>query len=865
MRNLILVLVVVLQSSLLSFAYVSDSTVAVETHQQDSVSMAKTADSLAIAQADKLKRLDFSQPARVYTIGKLSAVGLSSINPDLLISTTGLAVGDSVYIPGDVLSDAMRKLWEQRHFSNVKVSTDFRGDTVDVTFFLTERTRVRNWKFEGINAAETKELTDNKLKLRRSGELSQYQLTNTIDKIREFYYDKGFRNVDISYRIEPDTLSNQSNYVFVTFVVDRKKRVRIGEIKIEGAKNVSVKKIIKSMEKTKKVSINFFADTKFKDKDFPEDLNKITAYCRSKGYRDASIVDDSLYNISDKRIGVWIKINEGKKYYYRDISWIGNAKIPTEYLNLMLQLKKGDVYDSETMGSRLGSIQGKPGEQSVRTLYTDDGYLAFRVEPIETVAGDSVDVEIRIVEGKQFTIRNVIFDGNSRTNDHVIRRELSTRPGDLFSQTLLMQTYQRLAQMGQFDPTSFSTPDVRPDYSSETVDIAYMLKEVSNDKFELSGGWGGGMFVASVGVNFTNVSLRKFFDAKAWRPYPSGDNQTISIQVQSNGTYYQAASIGFTEPWLGGYKPTSLSVNFYTSRESNVSYLGKKATAYFGTIGGSVSVGKRLNWPDPYFVMSAGISMQTYNLYNWDYFKIRNGSSNTLALSLMIGRNSIDDPYQYSSRGSDISLSVSLTPPYSAWNGKNYADKKMSDNERYQWVEYHKWKFSAKWFFPLTKDNKLVLMARAQFGYLGYYNKDNPSPFEGFQMGGDGLTGYNLYGVETIGLRGYKNGSLTPYAQTGAGEYASIYSKYTAEIRYPVVRSEGTLVYVLAFAEAGNAYRRLDEFKPFNLKRSAGVGVRIFLPILGMLGVDWGWGFDPVAGDPKSSGSQLHFSLGMQM
>ncbi|MEF9949959.1 MAG: BamA/TamA family outer membrane protein, partial [Mucinivorans sp.] len=526
---------------------------------------------------------------------------------------------------------------------------------------------------------------------------------------------------------------------------------------------------------------------------------------------------------------------------------------------------KGDTYDRETMGHRLGSIQGKPGEQSVQSLYTDDGYLAFRIEPMETVVGDSVDVEVRIIEGKQFTIKNITFEGNTRTNDHVIRRELSTRPGDLYSQTLLMQSYQRLAQMGQFDPTSFSAPNVQPDYSAETVDIGYSLKEVSNDQFELSGGWGGGMFVASVGINFTNISLRKFFDRKAWRPYPAGDNQTISIKVQSNGTYYQAASIGFTEPWLGGRTPTSLSVNFYTSRESNAYYLGKKATAYFGTIGGSVSLGKRLNWPDPYFMMSAGVSWQTYNLLNWDYFKIRNGSSNTLALSLMIGRNSIDDPYQYSSRGSEITLSVSLTPPYSAWNGKNYADKKMSDNERYQWVEYHKWKFNAKWFFPLTRDNKLVLMARAQFGYLGFYNKDNPSPFEGFQMGGDGLSGYNLYGVETVGLRGYENGALTPYANSGTGDYASIFSKYTAEIRYPIVRSEGTLVYALAFAEAGNAFARLDEFKPFNLKRSAGVGLRIFLPILGMLGIDWGYGFDPVPGQTKASGSQFHFSMGMQM
>lgn len=879
MRNLILVLVILALGSYAGFAFerAADqdsvklaaaapdniSAVSVVQRAADSVNRVRLADSLRTVQAELLDRLDFSREPRPYIIGKLSTVGLRSMNPELLISTTGLVAGDSIYVPGDLLSDATRRLWDQRHFSDVKVSTDFRGDTVDITFYLSERTRVRVWNFEGVNSSDKKELVENKLKLRRSGELSQYQLATSLDKIREYYNEKGFRNADISYRIDADTITNLDNYRIVTFVVDRKKRVRIGEITIEGAVNLPAKKVAAAMEKTKKVSINIFAETKFKDADFPDDLDKIEAFYRSKGYRDAVVLDDSLYKIKDNRIGVWIKVNEGKKYYYRDISWIGNAKIPTEFLNVMLQMKKGDTYDSETMGRRLGTLQGKPGEQSVSSLYTDDGYLAFRVEPVETVVGDSVDVEIRIVEGKQFTVNDVRFEGNTRTNDHVIRRELDTRPGDLYSQSLLMRSYQRLATMGQFDPTSFAAPDVQPNWANETVDISYSLKEVSNDQFELSGGWGGGMFIASVGINFTNISLRKFFDPKAWRPYPAGDNQTIGIKVQSNGTYYQAASVNFVEPWLGGRKPTQFSASFYTSRETNAYYWGAKATAYFGTIGGSVSLSKRLNWPDPYFMMSIGASFQTYNLNNWPGFFVQNGSMNTAALSLMIGRNSIDDPYQYSSRGSEITLSVSLTPPYSAWDGKNYASKTMSDNERYEWIEYHKWKFNAKWFFPLTQDNKLVLMARAQFGYLGYYNKNKVSPFEGFQVGGDGLSGYSLYGVETVGLRGYENGSLTPYSNDGL--YANIYSKFTAEIRYPVVRSEGTLVYALAFAEAGNAFVRLDEFKPFSLKRSAGVGLRIFLPILGMLGIDWGYGFDPVPGKTTPSGSQFHFSMGVQM
>lgn len=839
MRKLLLVLVVCVLGSL-------------------SVGARVVADSANLALS--LQRLNFESPTKIYVIGKLSAKGLTSMSEELLLSTTGISVGDSIPIPGDILSDVTRKLWDQRHFSDVKVSTDFRGDTVDVVFYLTERRRVTDWLFEGVTKTAAKALLEEKLKLRRHGELSPYQISSSLEKIREYYNEKGFRRADISYRVDPD--SSRDNYVYVTFVVDRKKRVRIGDIKFEGNKNIASKKLAKAMEKTKKVSINFFADTKFKDADFPEDKNKVLAYYRSKGYRDAKILADSIFDINDKRIGIWIKVDEGKKYYYRNISWIGNAKTPTEYLDMLLQLKNGDTYDSETMGHRLGTIQSAKGEQSVSNLYRDDGYLAFRIEPVETVVGDSVDVEIRMYEGKQFTIKNVNFSGNTRTNDHVIRRELDTRPGDLFSQSLLIRSYQRLAQMGQFDAASFSTPDINPDLAQETVDISYSFTEVSNDKFELSGGWGAGMFIASVGVNFTNVSLRKFFDPKAWRPYPAGDNQTISVKVQSNGTYYQAASLSFTEPWLGGRKPTSLSVSFYTSRESDAYMIGMPSTKFFGTIGGSVSIGKRVNWPDPYFVIQGGLSFQTYNLKDWDYFVVKNGSSNTVALSFSVSRNSVDDPMMYPTRGSDISLSVTATPPFSLWDGVNYADKNLPSSQRHQWVEYHKWKFNARWFFPLTPDGKLVLMARAQYGYLGNYNKNKQSPFEGFQMGGDGLSGYSLYGVETVGLRGYENGTLTPFANSGL--YANIYSKYTAELRYPIVKSEGTMVYALGFVEAGNAFTSLQDFKPFNLKRAAGVGVRVYLPVLGMLGVDWGYGFDAIPGSSTISGGQIHFSLGAQ-
>lgn len=807
-----------------------------------------------------LSRLDYGVEPRMYVLGKLTTSGLKVLNSDLILGTTGLAVGDSIVIPGDRLNLAARRLWNQNHFSDVKVETSFHGDTVDVNIRLAERRRVTKWEFEGVKSGAQKDLAE-KLKLRRNGELSDYRIATSLKLIRDYYDEKGFRNADINYRIENDP-ARPAN-VIVTFTIDRGKKVRIKEIQIEGTRDLAYGKMLRSMKNTHKKGINFFQNTKFKESDFVDDRENLINFFKSKGYRDAQIVADSLFDIDAKNMGIWIKIDQGKKYYYRDISWIGNTVFQTKNLNDLLLFSKGDTYDSESMQARLGiNGKGEMGAPAVSSLYLDDGYLAFTVEPVETVVGDSVDLQIRIVEGKQFRIKDVSFTGNTRTNDHVVRRELYTRPGELYSQSLLMRSYQRLATMGQFDPSSFQAPEVVPDMQQETVDIRYALVEKSNDQFELSGGWGGGMFVASVGIKFTNVSVRNLFKKGAWRPYPAGDNQSIGISVQTNGTYYRAASLSFTEPWLGGRKPNSLNVSFHTSRETNAYTWGQKPTAYFGTIGGSVGFGKRLSWPDPYFTLSAGVSFQSYNMNNWTNFILRNGRANTLALSVSIGRNSVDDPMLYSTQGSDISLTLALTPPYSLFSKRDYSDPTMTDQERYRWIEYHKWTFNAKWFFPLTQDRKLVFMARVQMGFLGFYNKNRKSPFEGFQVGGDGLTGFSMYGVETIGLRGYDNGSLTPYGEYGL--YSNAFTKYTAELRYPLVRESGTMIYGLVFAEAGNAFESIRDFNPFDLKRSAGVGIRVYLPVLGLLGVDWGWGFDKVRGSSKAHGSQFHVSIGSQ-
>ncbi len=805
--------------------------------------------------------IDYEGDPKKYIIGSIQAEGLVAIAPELLLSTTGLVVGDSILIPSEQISSVTRRLMDQRHFEKVDAVTAFRGDTVDLTFVFEERLRIRSWNFDGTKGAEAKELQQ-ALRLRRSSELSEFAIMSAMEGIKNYYDDKGFRGAEISVRVEPDTMLN--NYVNVIFDINRNKRIRIKEIVFEGNDNIDDVKLRQAMEKTKRLSLNIFADTKYNPDNVEEDKVNIEAYYRSQGYRDARVVEDSTFMIADDRIGVWLKIDEGEKYYYGDISWIGNSKIPTMLLEQMLDMKKGDTYDSEKMGNRVGTIMEEMGQQSVASLYRDDGYLAFLIEPMERVRGDTVDVEIRMIEGKQFTINEVTFEGNTRTNDHVVRRELNTLPGELYSQSLLMRSYQRLATMGQFDPESFSSPEVLPDFQNETVDIGYSLTEVSKDQFELSGGWGGGMFIASVGVSFANVSLRKLFDPKAWRPYPSGDNQTLSLKFQSNGTYYTAGSFNFVEPWLGGTDPTSLSIGAYISRQTDAWSWDVTPTGSFQTTGVSVGLGRRLEWPDPFFQVSAGLSLQSYTLDNWTGFLIEDGHSNVVALNLTFGRNSLDDPMGYTTRGSEFLFSAAITPPWSAFDGKDYSRTDMTANERYEWVEYYKLKFLARWFQPLTPDNKLVLMARAQFGYLGSYNKYKPSPFEGFQVGGDGLTGYNIYGSETVGLRGYANSALTPYS--AYGEYSSVYSKYSLELRYPVIRSAGTMVYALGFAEAGNAFTLTSQFKPFNLKRSAGVGLRIYLPVLGMLGIDWGYGFDSVLEDPtQPSGSQFHFTMGMPM
>ena len=562
-------------------------------------------------------------------------------------------------------------------------------------------------------------------------------------------------------------------------------------------------------------------------------------------------------------------MEEGNKFYYRNVTWTGNDVYDTKQLNDMLGIRRGETYDKKSLYKRLGiGKEDNPEDMSsVNSLYQNNGYLFSKIDPGEEVVGeDSIDINVKIYEGKQAKINEVDVSGNRKVNDNVIRRELYVRPGELYNRSLLMATIRQLNQMGHFDPEKM-LPDVQPvENSTELVDIAFPLEEVANDKFEISGGWGSGMFVGSIGVQLNNIAIKNFFKKGAWRPFPQGQGQSLAVRAQSNGSYYKAFSVNFTEPWLGGKKPNSFTLGLFYSNETNAYYAWQSGTKHFRTMGVSVGWGRRLKWPDRNFSLYHELSYQAYNLKDWTSFIVENGTSNIIALKTVFSRNTVDSPI-YPRTGSEFSVSLALTPPYSLFQKNiDYSDPNLPDRKRYKWIEYHKWQLKAQWFYPLTNNNKLVFMAKAEMGYLGSYNKNKPSPFEGFDVGGDGMSGYNVYGVDIIGLRGYEDGALTPYSYTtdGRTDYARAYNKYTMEIRYPIILKPNSNIYGLVFAEGGNAFRSWQEFDPFLIKRSVGVGLRIFMPVVGLLGIDWGYGFDRAVGASHRSGSQVHFMIGQQ-
>lgn len=802
---------------------------------------------------------DFSYavPERVI-IQDVTVSGVEYIDPRVLLDIVGLRKGDTISLPGSEITAAVKKLNSQNLFSSVSINLAHReADHVVLDIHLQEQPRISRIEYVGVKRSARKDLEE-KLSLKAGQQATEATLDQAKRVIRKYYLDKGFLRVKVDARRQQDTLN--LNAVVVTFVVDRGKKVKIKEIDFEGNTAFKDSKLRwKGFKKTKRINWNIFNSKKFIAERYKEDLGNLVDYYNKYGYRDAVVVRDSVYDISDKRVGIKVWLDEGNQYHLRDVKWVGNTVYPSPVLDQMLGMGKSDVYDQELLQKRLFV-----DENSVSTMYMDEGYLFFNIQPVETdVSNDSVTLEMRIMEGPQATISAVEILGNDRTNEHVIRRELRTYPGDLFSKTNIMRSMRELAALGYFNPETLGINPI-PNVADGTVKLQYTVEEKSSDQLELSAGWGAGMFVGTLGLRFANFSIQNLFKKEAWRPIPTGDGQSLSIHWSTNGTQYQSLSLSFVEPWLGGRKPTSLSLSFMYSKYDYSKFLWNPSDDFFKIIGGTMGIGTRLKWPDDFFTVYGELSYQHFVLRNWrDEFIFSNGNTNNLSFKVVWGRNSVDQPI-YPRSGSNFSLSLQLTPPYSYFNKKDYKSPDMLPSERYKWIEYHKWTAKAQWYAALWGD--LVLYLGAHMGYLGYYNKDvGYSPFEGFDVGGDGLAGYNyIYGREAVGLRGYANSSLTPRVQNGA-RMANIYDKFTMELRYPIILKPQSSIYALLFVEGGNAWYDLNKFNPFEIHRSVGAGVRVFLPMLGMLGFDIAYGFDPVIGNPDANKWQPHFLIGMPL
>ncbi|MCL3780451.1 outer membrane protein assembly factor BamA [Prolixibacteraceae bacterium JC049] len=822
----------------------------------------------------------YSSPQK-YTIGGIEVEGVPYLDRNALISLSGLKVGQEVIIPGDVVTNAIKKLWGQQLFSDVKIeASKLVGDKIYLTIHLQSVKSLSKVNFNGVSKSEKDDIKS-RVVLLDGMKITPAQLSNAEKIIKDIFHGKGYFNTEVSI-VQRDDKAKE-NSIILDINVDKKEKVKIKEVTFHGNSKLTARMLERAMKKTKaKKFRNFFHSKKFLQDKYDEDkINLIKKY-NEKGFRDAIVTADSISKNPDNTVNVDIWLEEGNKYFFRDIKWVGNTQYDSQILGQVLGIKKGDIYDQKLLNKRLFEDEG----DAVSALYQDNGYVFFNLDPVETkIENDSIDLEMRIYEGRQATIDKVIITGNTKTHEHVARRELRTLPGDLFSKDKLMRSYRELAQLGHFDPEKIK-PDVIPNAEDGTVNIKYELAEKANDQIELSGGWGGNMIIGSVGLKFSNFSVRNIFNKEAWRPLPTGDGQTLSLRAQTNGKYYQSYSLNFMEPWLGGKKPNSLSVsvfhqkitsgqrqyNYNTPYSYGGSYGGSYGYNNYGysnpydykidramiTTGVSLGYGYRLKWPDDFFTVYHQVQYQHNYLDNWTYYQrlLSDGNTNTLSFKTAISRNSIDNPL-YSRHGSSFTLSAELTPPFSLWDGVDYDDPKLSQQDRYRWIEFHKWKFSGDVYTPLDKQRKFVLHTKFESGFLGYYNKKKKSPLEGFNMGGDGMSGYSYYNYEIIGLRGYGNNSVTP-----ASGAASLYNKLTMELRYPIALKQSATIYAMAFLEAGNAWEGFGQYNPFDLKRSAGIGLRIFLPMFGLMGIDWGYGFDNVPNGENKG--QFHFVIGQK-
>lgn len=793
-----------------------------------------------------------------YVIGGISVTGVRFLDPNALIGISGLRNGQRISIPGEELKLAAQKLWQQGLFADVRIAiTRTSNDSIFLDIALQERPRISSVNYNGLKKSESQDLVE-KINLPVGSQVTPYLLNTARKIIVDHFVEKGFLNTEVNYIQKDDP--DQPNNVIMTVNVDKKEKIKISEIVFEGNEYFKASTLRKKMKGTKVKNMNFFRASKYIGSKFEEDRLSLTTYYNDNGFKDFTILSDSLYTTSDDRVGLTIRIEEGDQYFLRDIEWTGNSVYRKEDLQRVLNIKRGTVYNQSLINDRLNGTAG--AQDAVSSLYQDHGYLFSRLTPVEAnVENDSVDLEIRIYEGDQAYLNDMLISGNTRTNEHVARRELFTLPGDLFSKEKIIRSIRQLGVIGHFDPEKIN-PTPLPDIANGTVDLLYKLEERANDQFEVSGGWGAGMFVGTVGVRFNNFAMKNFFNLKEWRPYPSGDGQSLSLRMQSNGKMYQSYSISFTEPWLGGKRPNSLSISAYRSVMSN-SQSGSRQSMIID--GATVGFGKRLEWPDNFFSIYGELGYQHYDLnhYNSGYFRFSDGTSNMISLTTRITRFSTSPNLIYPRSGSSISMSLQVTPPWSLLSGKDFSN--ATEQEKAKWIEFYKWVFKADYYFPLSPDDKLVLSPRVAFGYMGYYNSDiGPSPFEYFYVGGDLMSGYSYYGRETVPVRGYTDGTLTPPDKYNI-RAGNVYSKLTVELRYPVSLNPQATIYGLTFIEAGRAWYELKDFNPFAMNRSAGLGVRANLPMFGLLGIDWAYGFDPaLTGRDSDSRGHWHFVIGQQ-
>lgn len=795
-----------------------------------------------------------------YEIGGIVVKGTDYLDKNVIILSSGLAVGDKIFVPGESVTKAIRTLWDLNLFSDISISADkIEGNTIFLSINVEERPRLGKFSFKGVKKSDADDIRE-KIKLNRGKIVTDNLIITAKNTIKEYYVDKGFLDAHVEVTQSPDT--NAQNSVTLTFKIDKKKKVKIEKIIFDGNNNIEARKLKRYMKETKeKHWYNIFKSSKYIDENYEADKQKIIDKYNSKGYRDAHIEFDTVYNSNPGLLTIKIKINEGHKYYFRNINWVGNSKHSTDELNAILGIKKGDIYSQATLESRLYMSQDS---RDVSSLYMDDGYLFFQVQPVEVlVENDSIDFEMRIYEGKQATINKITVTGNTKTNDKVIIREIRTKPGQLFSRADIIRTQRELAQLRYFNPEKLGV-NPKPNPADGTVDIEYIVEEQASDQLELSGGWGANRLIGTLGVSFNNFAIKDMFKANAWRPVPAGDGQGLSVRAQTTGRYYSSLSASFTEPWLGGKKPNSFSTTVYHNRQNltNLKFNDPNRQSLLIT-GVAFGLGKRLKVPDDYFTLMQELNIAEYNLHNFTgTFSFNNGKALNASYKISLGRNSIDAPI-YPRTGSQITTSIQFTPPYSYFRDKslNTSDYYTRETDNLRLVEYYKYKFTTTWYLPLDRSKKLVLMSKLGWAYLGSFNKTlGYSPFERFYLGGSGLTGFALDGREIISLRGYADQSVGNPLGTGS----VIVNKYTMEMRYPLSLNPSATIFVLGFAEAGNAWTNYKNYNPFNVARSAGLGVRVFLPMFGLLGLDYGWGFDSV--DSKANNGngkgQFHFTIG---